>query len=119
MRGLSETEAEDSWAADVVSQLFPAFLMFILGVETSAIAGEWAQQLNVPGAGFARYAFLLIPAAAFLPAVLPRRISRRDLYSDALMLGLMLFPVALFNLGTRSLTVPGASSGVPARGFRA
>jgi len=35
------------------------------------------------------------------------------------MLGLMLFPVALFNLGTRSLTVPGASSGVPAREFRA
>jgi hypothetical protein len=71
--------------------------------------GRWAHDLDVPLSGLAQWSFCLIPIAALLPVVLPRRFSLRAriLCCEALICGVVMFPIALFSLGTREVVFVG------------
>src|SRR5688500_16446198 len=93
----------------MLAQAFTGLIFFIIAADISAIHGTWAHELGIPFSGFARYSAWLVPHVALLPCVLPRRIASwlRVVVCDLLLLAVVLFPGALFSLGTHSVVVPG------------
>lgn len=85
-------------------------LMFlILAADFSAIHGGWAVTLGIPFSGFAQHSFWLVPVAALLACVLPRRAPAwlRVLSCDILVLALVVFPIVVFSLGSRGVSFSG------------
>lgn len=93
----------------ILAQALTGLVFLIFAADFSAIHGSWAHELGIPFSGFARYSCWLVPLVALLPCVLPRRIASwfRVVVCDLLLLAVVLFPGALFSLGTHSVLVPG------------
>ncbi len=80
---------------------------FVNAADLAAIDGGLARRLEIPPASFAEHSLWLIPIVALLPCFLPRRIPAmwRIVTCDAIVLGLVLLPLAVVAVGTRSLPV--------------
>jgi hypothetical protein len=98
----------------IVAQALTGLMFFIIAADFSAIHGGWAATLGIPFSGFAQHSFWLVPVAALLACVLPRRAPAwlRVLCCDTLVLALVVFPIAVFSLGSCSVTVPGQQTSV-------
>ncbi len=79
----------------------------MIAADFAAIDGSLARRLQIPLASFAEHSHWLIPIVALLPCFVPRRIPAmwRLVACDAVVLGIVLLPIAVVALGTRSLPV--------------
>ena len=93
----------------IFSQAFTALIFLIIAGDFSSIHGGWAYRLGIPLAGVAQHSFWLVPFAAMLPCILPRRIPARVrvLACDLLVMGVVVFPIMVFSLGSRVVTFTG------------
>jgi hypothetical protein len=91
----------------ILAQALTGLTFLIIAADFSAIRGGWAAALGVPFAGLAQHSFWFVPVAALLACILPRRAPAwlRVLSCDLLVLGVVVFPILVFSLGSRGVTV--------------
>jgi len=92
---------------DVLAQAFTGLIFFIIAADFSSIYGSQSASLGLPLARVAQHSCWLVPFAALLLPALPCRIPARlrILLCDMVALGLVFLPIAVFSLGSRSVTV--------------
>ncbi|MES2594556.1 MAG: hypothetical protein V4662_04430 [Verrucomicrobiota bacterium] len=105
----------------ILAQANTALAFLIIAADFSAIHGGWAHALDIPFSALAQHSYALVPLAALAPCVLPRRIPAwlRILGCDLLALGIVLFPILVFSLGSRGVTFSGEPSSDLTRQLRA
>ena len=93
----------------VPGQIFTALILVIIAGDFSSMQGGDAHNLAIPLASFAQWSCWLVPVVVLLPCILPRRIPMRlrVLGCDGIAFALMIFPIVLFSMGTRSVIVAG------------
>ena len=98
----------------ILAQALTGLIFLIIAADFSAIHGGWAATLGIPFSGFAQHSFWLVPVAALLACILPRRAPAwlRVLCCDILVLALVILPIAVFSFGSHSVTVPGKQTSV-------
>jgi hypothetical protein len=91
----------------ILAQAITGLAFFFIAADFAAVDGAVASRLRLPLASLAERCFWLIPVIALLPCVLPRRIPAwlRVVVCDAVVLCLVLLPLAVVTIGTRSLPV--------------
>jgi hypothetical protein len=93
----------------ILAQALTGLMFLMIAADFSAIHGGWAATLGIPFSGIAQHSFWLVPIAALLACILPRRAPAwlRILGCDLLVLGVVLFPIFVFSLGSRGVTFSG------------